>query len=202
VKLYFPLRVSDDDVRQIERHRELEEVLVNDALAQYDEKEAHVGNETLRDIERRVMLSVIDQHWREHLYEMDYLQEGINLRAMGQQDPLAAWQREGFDMFEAMMGQIEDDFVRYVFHLQVVVDEAPDTRVRNVQYSAPEDPVQGTAALHDAAVAQAEEEPALVGAPPEVEDVQQPVRVEKTPGRNEPCYCGSGKKFKMCHGRA
>ena len=58
------------------------------------------------------MLSVIDQHWREHLYEMDYLQEGINLRAMGQQDPLSEWQREGFDMFEAMMGQIEDDFVR------------------------------------------------------------------------------------------
>ena len=78
-----------------------------------------IGAETLREIERRVMLSVIDQHWREHLYEMDYLQEGINLRAMGQQDPLAEWQREGFDMFEAMMGQIEDDFVRYVFHLQV-----------------------------------------------------------------------------------
>ena len=71
------------------------------------------------------MLSVIDQHWREHLYEMDYLQEGINLRAMGQQDPLSEWQREGFDMFEAMMGQIEDDFVQYVFHLQVVVDEQP-----------------------------------------------------------------------------
>ena len=78
------------------------------------------------------MLSVLDQHWREHLYEMDYLQEGINLRAMGQQDPLAEWQREGFDMFEAMMGQIEDDFVRYVFHLQVVVDEEPRRELRNV----------------------------------------------------------------------
>ena len=104
-----------------------------------------IGAETLRDIERRVMLSVIDQHWREHLYEMDYLQEGINLRAMGQQDPLAEWQREGFDMFEAMMGQIEDDFVRYVFHLQVVVDEEPPSpTIRNVQYSAPSDPVQGS----------------------------------------------------------
>jgi preprotein translocase subunit SecA len=202
VKLYFPLRARDDDVRAVDRHHDLEELLINDALAQYDEKEAHVGGETLRDIERRVMLSVIDQHWREHLYEMDYLQEGINLRAMGQQDPLAAWQREGFDMFEAMMGQIEDDFVRYVFHLQVVVDEQPETRVRNVQYSAPDDPVQGTSALHSAAAAQPDEEPALVAAAPEVDDVQQqPVRVEKTPGRNEPCYCGSGKKYKMCHGR-
>ena len=72
------------------------------------------------------MLSMIDQHWREHLYEMDYLREGINLRAMGQKDPLAEWQREGFDMFEAMMGQIQDKFVAYVSHLQVAaVEEAP-----------------------------------------------------------------------------
>ena len=73
----------------------------------------------LRELERRVMLSMIDQHWREHLYEMDYLREGINLRAMGQKDPLAEWQREGFDMFEAMMGQIQDNFVAYLRHLQV-----------------------------------------------------------------------------------
>ena len=96
------------------------------------------------------MLSVIDQHWREHLYEMDYLQEGINLRAMGQQDPLSEWQREGFDMFEAMMGQIEDDFVRYVFHLQVVVDEEPRPELRNVSYIAAEDPVQGSGAIESA----------------------------------------------------
>ena len=113
-------------------------MFVDDAKTLYEEKAEQVGDETLRDIERRVMLSVIDQHWREHLYEMDYLQEGINLRAMGQQDPLSEWQREGFDMFEAMMGQIEDDFVRYVFHLQVVVDEEPRHEIRNVSYSAPE----------------------------------------------------------------
>src|SRR5207247_8075103 len=107
-------------------------------------KEASVGADTLRDIERRVMLSVIDQHWREHLYEMDYLQEGINLRAMGQQDPLSEWQREGFDMFEAMMGLIEDDFVQYVFHLQVVVDEQPQTDIRTGHHGHPADPVQGS----------------------------------------------------------
>jgi preprotein translocase subunit SecA len=205
VKLYFPLRASDAQVQQVDRYGELEELLINDALAQYDEKEQQVGEETLRDIERRVMLSVIDQHWREHLYEMDYLQEGINLRAMGQQDPLAAWQREGFDMFEAMMGQIEDDFVRYVFHLQVVVDEAPQQRVRNVQYSAPEDPAQGSAGFTAAALAAPpEEQPAMMAAAEAEQEfeTQQPVRVEKTPGRNEPCYCGSGKKYKMCHGRA
>jgi preprotein translocase subunit SecA len=151
------------------------------------------------------LLSVLDQHWREHLYEMDYLQEGINLRAMGQQDPLAEWQREGFDMFEAMMGQIEDDFVRYVFHLQVVVDEEPRQDIRNVSYSAPADPVQGEGAIMAAMAAEVDlpgEPPELSAPVPEAEMVQQqPVRVEKTPGRNEPCFCGSGKKYKLCHGR-
>jgi preprotein translocase subunit SecA len=148
------------------------------------------------------MLSVIDQHWREHLYEMDYLREGINLRAMGQRDPLAEWQREGFDMFEAMMEGIKDDFVRYIFRLEVVADDAPRA-VRNLRYSAAEDPVQGSSGFAAAALAGPIE--ALDdGAPaPIAEEAPpiEPVRVEKTPGRNEPCYCGSGKKYKLCHGR-
>jgi preprotein translocase subunit SecA len=149
------------------------------------------------------MLSVIDQKWREHLYEMDYLQEGINLRAMGQKDPLVEWQREGFDMFEAMMGAVQEDFVRYVFHLEVVKEEARRAPTRRLSYSAPEDPVQGSQALQRAAVAEA----AAAGTATAVADdtgeevVSLPVRVEKVPGRNEPCYCGSGKKFKFCHGR-
>src|SRR5436853_4466536 len=135
---------------------EIEQLFIDDALTLYDDKEAQIGTEVLRDIERRVLLSVLDQHWREHLYEMDYLQEGINLRAMGQQDPLAEWQREGFDMFEAMMGQIEDDFVRYVFHLQVVVDDEPQNQMRNVQYSAPADPVQGSSSIASAMAAESQ----------------------------------------------
>src|SRR5262249_45896912 len=134
------------------------QMFLDDALSLYDEKEEAVGAETLRDIERRVLLSVLDQHWREHLYEMDYLQEGINLRAMGQQDPLAEWQREGFDMFGAMMGQIDAAFVRYVFHLQVVVDEEPRRDLTNVSYSSPDDPVQGGNAIA-AAMAAAPEIP-------------------------------------------
>jgi preprotein translocase subunit SecA len=157
------------------------------------------------------MLSTIDQRWREHLYEMDYLREGINLRAMGQRDPLAEWQREGFDMFEAMMATIEEDFVRYVTHLQVVTEEAPRPVATNLRYSAPEDPVQGaqglTAALAaPAPEAQAAAAPVLTAEPEAVDPydpdvVNEPVRVDKTPGRNEPCFCGSGKKYKLCHGR-
>jgi preprotein translocase subunit SecA len=163
------------------------------------------------------MLSVIDQYWREHLYEIDYLFEGIHYRQIGQLDPLAEWQREGFNMFEAMMGQIEDDFVRYAFHLQVVVDEQPRQQVRNVQYSAPAGPVQGSSAIEAAlsagpAPGEEMDEPVMAGdggpmmpgpGPEPMAEAapQQPVRVEKTPGRNEPCFCGSGKKYKLCHGR-
>ncbi len=207
-KTYFPMTVTKERIAEEHSNEGVEELLVEDALKVYDDKEESIGSETLRDIERRVLLSVLDQHWREHLYEMDYLQEGINLRAMGQQDPLAAWQKEGFDMFEAMMGQIEDDFVRYVFHLQVVVDEEPKPELRNMKYSAPEDPVQGQGAINAALAAQPPEMPVEYEGEPDMgmpmggdEAPQQPVRVEKTPGRNEPCFCGSGKKYKLCHGK-
>ena len=134
-KNYFPTRITKDQLDDLHVVADIDELFVADAEALYGEKEESVGTDTLRDIERRVMLSVIDQHWREHLYEIDYLYEGIHYRQIGQLDPLSEWHREGFNMFEAMMGQIEDDFVRYVFHLQVVVDEAPRPQVRNVQYS-------------------------------------------------------------------
>ena len=196
----FPVRVTAEQVGSLSNSEAVFELLNGDALDQYEGKEEQIGAEQLREIERRVMLSVIDQHWREHLYEMDYLREGINLRAMGQQDPLAEWQREGFDMFEAMMGGITEDFVRYVFRLEVVADDSP-TAVRNLQYSAAEDPVQGESGFKAAAAVAPVDD--VVGPPAVVEDEapQQPVSVDATPGRNEPCYCESGKKYKHCHGR-
>ncbi len=205
---FFPTQLTRDELAAVERRGALEDLLRDEAIAVYERLEEERTPEVQRDIERRVMLSVIDQHWREHLYEMDYLQEGINLRAMGQKDPLSEWQREGFDMFEAMMGTVDEEFVRYVFHVQVMVDDSPTADVRNVQYSAAEDPVAGTASIRDAAVAElaageidndAAREAAMQASVPDAP--QQPVRVEKTPGRNEPCWCGSGKKFKLCHGK-
>jgi preprotein translocase subunit SecA len=209
----FPTRITLDQLDLPDRESVVQ-LLTDDAVELYEQKEQTIGSDALREIERRVMLSVIDQHWREHLYEMDYLREGINLRAMGQKDPLAEWQREGFDMFSAMMASVQDNFVRYVSHLQVVADDGPRREASNVQYSASEGPVQGSEALQAAAAGQPLEEPvgdgmgdgtgaatatAVAERPEDV--VQQPVHVEKTPGRNEPCYCGSGKKFKHCHGR-
>ena len=221
VNAYFPTSVTKEQIEAIDYRKELEPLFVNDAVAQYEAKEAQVGGEALRDIERRVMLSVIDQHWREHLYEMDYLQEGINLRAMGQRDPLTEWQREGFDMFSVMMDSVEDDFVRYVFRLQVIKEEAPAPAPRDLTYSAPEDPVQGSGAirraveggdgahggapaitpLSAAGVATAAGGPLRAVQAGREPVAQQPVKVDKAPGRNEPCFCGSGKKYKLCHGR-
>jgi preprotein translocase subunit SecA len=200
----FPTRVGRDQLAELTTSEAVFELLHGDALEQYEAKEAALGEDTLREIERRVMLSVIDQRWREHLYEMDYLREGINLRAMGQKDPLAEWQREGFDMFEVMMESIKDEFVRYIFRLEVVADDAPRP-AKNLRYSAAEDPVQGSSGFVAAAAATPIEElgGGFESAPMPVADevAQQPVRVDKTPGRNEPCHCGSGKKFKLCHGR-
>ena len=161
----------------------------------------------MREVERQVMLRIIDQRWREHLEEMDYLKEGINLRAMGQKDPLTEWQREGYEMFGAMMKAIAQDFVRYVMHVQVVQKEAPtlDTpKVLNLQTSSSDDAPDETG--FDRARAQAVAQGDL---PPEAAPVPQmskPATVvkdafEKTP-RNAPCPCGSGKKFKQCHGAA
>ena len=199
----FPTEISREQLEAVHDLRSLRELVVSDTIGRYEAKEAAIGTETLREIERRVMLSIIDQHWREHLFEMDYLREGINLRAMGQRDPLAEWQREGFDMFEAMMGAIEDDFVQYVAHLEMVADDAPAAAPRNVVYTAADDPVSGSDAMRQAAGASSEYVAAALGTATTADDevANTPVRVEQAPGRNDPCPCGSGKKYKLCHGR-
>jgi preprotein translocase subunit SecA len=154
-----------------------------------------------------VMLQIIDQKWREHLYEMDYLQEGLHLRAYGQKDPLVEWQREGFEMFGAMMQGIAQDFVKYVMHAQVTVAEQPvqEADPTAMSYSAPSDPSE-TNNLAAAARAEAQATADSGGAPapaaPDEDSTQAPVvksEWEKT-GRNDPCPCGSGKKYKNCHG--
>ncbi|NBO56549.1 MAG: hypothetical protein EBU84_18595, partial [Actinobacteria bacterium] len=172
-----------------------------DATAYYTQREATLGETTMREIERQVMLRIIDQRWREHLEEMDYLQEGINLRAMGQKDPLVEWQREGFEMFGEMMKGIAQDFVKYVMHVQVVQQGEPVVQVQNLQQISSESVSQdafGTVAAQ--AVASGEVDPTAIRAPEETKS--QPVvksEYDRTP-RNAPCPCGSGKKFKQCHG--
>ena len=210
---YWPSRLTATDLGACASTDELYELLMGEATASYEQREGELTAEVMRRLEREVMLRIIDQRWREHLYEMDYLREGINLRAMGQKDPLTEWQREGFEMFGEMMKAISQDFVKYVMHAQVQVAERPaepETKVQNVQYSAPTDPSESAGGFAAAAKAQAAveassaggEAPAAATAVAEDTEPQQPVvktEWEKTP-RNAPCPCGSGKKFKLCHG--
>ena len=116
---FWPHQVTVAQLAACATTDEMYDVVMADASAYYERREAELGAPTMREIERQVMLRIIDQRWREHLEEMDYLQEGINLRAMGQKDPLTEWQREGFEMFGALMKGIAQDFVKYVMHVQV-----------------------------------------------------------------------------------
>ena len=186
---------------------EVEELAHEEAIAHYERREEELGPELMRDIERQVMLRIIDQRWREHLEEMDYLQGGINLRAMGQKDPLVEWQREGFEMFGTMMTGIAQDFVKYVMHVQVVQNQQEQPAVapalQNVQTSSSDDDeIGGFDRAARAAIAEGELPPEAAPVPASTK--QQTVVKDdfsKTP-RNAPCPCGSGKKYKLCHGAA
>jgi preprotein translocase subunit SecA len=238
-------------------NEKLKEELLSDAHHAYDQREEALGSEVMREVERRVMLSVLDRKWREHLYEMDYLQEGIGLRAMAQRDPLVEYQREGFALWTTMNEAVREESVGLLFHVDVSVDqpveEAPVLEPLHVSQmlgamsgagAATADTHDGVqdGAVHDAP----EAEPATVGAgsvfggghdggrkvavsgvgvgrprtdhlhytaPSETGGVDE--RDESGPAstsdlsedqmagtpKNAPCPCGSGKKFKMCHGR-
>jgi preprotein translocase subunit SecA len=198
---YWPTTVAISLLEQASSTDNIYDIVMADAAVFYKQREEQLGETVMREIERQVMLRIIDQRWREHLEEMDYLQEGINLRAMGQKDPLTEWQREGYDMFGSLMKGIAQDFVKYVMHVEVVSDDAAGTTVQNIRQTSSDD---DTASGFDVAVASAIADGEL---PPEAAPVRAvsntPVvksEFDKTP-RNAPCPCGSGKKFKVCHGK-
>ncbi len=198
---YWPSKISADHILACLGTDQVYDLVMADANRHYQQREEDLGAEVLRQIERQVMLSIIDQRWREHLEEMDYLQEGINLRAMGQKDPLTEWQREGYEMFGQMMTGIAQDFVRYVMHVQVVAEELPAVQVQNLTETSADNVVDDGFAT--AAVASGVD-PSLLA--PQEEEVRKPLVKDandwsNTP-RNAPCPCGSGRKYKQCHGAA
>jgi preprotein translocase subunit SecA len=181
------------------------EELRADAQSAYDAREEALGGETMRELERRVVLSVLDRKWREHLYEMDYLQEGIGLRAMAQRDPLVEYQREGFNMFAAMMDGIKEESVGYVFNVEVQVEDTPPSGDAEGEAPAHEMVAKGLAAPRRPVHLQYTA-PTVDG---DSNAAPKTVRNEAVNGstadfgdvpRNAPCPCGSGKKFKRCHG--
>jgi preprotein translocase subunit SecA len=199
---FWPAAVTESQIEQCRSTNEVYDLVMADASAHYSRRESELGPDVLRQIERQVMLSIIDQRWREHLEEMDYLQEGINLRAMGQKDPLTEWQREGYDMFGQMMTGIAQDFVRYVMHVQVVHEEQPAVQVKNLVETSSDD--FDDDGFTTAALAGGDVDPEMLR--PTAEEVRRPVVKDandwsNTP-RNAPCPCGSGRKYKLCHGAA
>ncbi|MEX2101862.1 MAG: SEC-C metal-binding domain-containing protein, partial [Actinomycetota bacterium] len=179
----FPVSSSVEQLREVEDPVEMQERVLGEALEAYAAKEQHVGTDTMRELERMVLLNIIDTKWREHLYEMDYLQEGIHLRAYGQKDPLTEYQREAFGMFEELTGALREDFVKYIYRVELVrQDETARAQPKRVQENRSEDDGSSSAAVADP----------NTGAAPQAKS-------DKTP-RNAPCPCGSGKKYKKCHG--
>jgi preprotein translocase subunit SecA len=205
---------SELDPNTIDRD-ELIQRLSDDAGRLYEEREEELGSELMRALERYLLLQIIDQRWREHLYDMDYLREGIHLRGFAQIDPLVAYKNEAYALFQDLMNTIWSDFARMIFNVQVEVEgenagEAIPSRPAagtstgggNVSYSGgittPNDfAMAATAAAAGAAGvdAAAEEE---IEATPVVQ--QRVVDEQHQLGRNDPCWCGSGKKYKKCHG--
>ena len=200
---YWPVELTVEDLTEAASQDGLYDLLMADAVSHYEGREAEFGADTFRQIERQIMLRIIDAKWRDHLKEMDYLQEGINLRALGQKDPLTEWQREGFDMFGSLMEAVSKEYVQYLTHVQAVKEEQPRLQPQRFDYSAPDDPSSGPNPVPAVVAAESAHEAAAVQADDDAAPQQPVVKSEwdKTP-RNAPCPCGSGKKFKVCHGAA
>ena len=182
---FWPTKIVAANLANCDSTDEMYDLVMLDASGFYAQREAEMGESVMREVERQVMLRIIDQRWREHLEEMDYLQEGINLRAVGQKDPLIEWQREGFEMFGSLMKGIAQDFVKYVMHVQVVNDSSATAALSNIQQTSDENVDNQPSQVSKSGASSG-----VFGAPD----------WSKTP-RNSSCPCGSGKKYKMCHGR-
>jgi preprotein translocase subunit SecA len=181
LRSYFPTMLSVEDLAGLNNRDELVAVVVADALAAYEAKcQAYPeGLETAKEIERDVILQVVDTRWREHLSDMDYLKEGIYLRQVAQIDPLTAWQKEGYQLFSQMLDEVNRDYVRFITHVEVAPTGAVD------------EPTAFAGSVTNVQAVENETPPASKRAPGPGTKL----------GRNDPCWCESGKKFKQCHGR-
>ena len=213
LRSFYPVGFGPQDLGPLDEldAEAITQRVVEDALRVYESKEADVGYENMRVLERWVLLRALDAKWRDHLYEMDYLREGIGLRALAQKDPLVEYKAEGYRMYVEMMEAVQADFVRYLFHLEVArrEDNAAGPRPVRLVYSGGD----GIAPAAGFGASTATRAPAGAGA--RVADssaqayqaaqgaaktVTAPRHVDRKVGRNDPCPCGSGKKYKRCCG--
>ncbi|MFZ0767834.1 MAG: SEC-C metal-binding domain-containing protein, partial [Acidimicrobiales bacterium] len=200
LQTYYPTELTVETLSAYDNVDDVIGLVVDEAVAQYEHKSENYpgGLDTAKEIERDVMLQILDQRWRDHLSEMDYLRDGIHLRQVAQQDPLTAWQKEGYLMFEQLLDSVDIDYVRYITHVEAAPapSEVEDedlglegalTNAVQVAPGATELPVHNDA-------------PKAVGtAAPRA--TKGPATQHEKLGRNDPCWCGSKRKFKQCHGR-
>jgi preprotein translocase subunit SecA len=204
-------------------HDELAEATVEAVRKRYEERERQFSPDLLRWLERRIILDVVDTQWKDHLLSLDHLKEGIGLRGYGQKDPLVEFKKEAFILFEDMMTRIDNETVRYMFHVQIQQGEAPPQQGRDAEPAAPQQRsgLPSAQAAAASAAARADDAPAQklpdfaralerkqerqqkdlqFQAGAAQAEPQKPVRAGAKVGRNDPCPCGSGKKYKKCHG--
>jgi preprotein translocase subunit SecA len=191
---------------------EIRETLWEQIRGSYDEKEKLVGREILQRVERDIMLQIVDQQWKDHLYSLDHLKEGIGLRGYGQRDPLVEYKKESFDLFQAMKERIDEEIVTYLWRLRPILtdgNEPPAPRpVRRpkapmILSGGGETPAPAFGAASPVTAGGGPvrgKQPARVGG--DDAPVQTVRREEPKVGRNDPCPCGSGRKYKKCHGAA
>jgi preprotein translocase subunit SecA len=210
----YPTAYDVDDVAEGEGREAMVEKLRADVVEAYNQREQELGDELMRALERFMLLQIIDNRWREHLHDMDYLREGIHLRGFAQIDPLVAYKNEGFEMFTELMNNIWDEFARYIFNVEVSVEgeqqQQPAPRWGGGQNtSSTLNYAGGHSAQGREAIAAAAGTAVAEGGPAEEEQTISPLapavetrRLDENEkiGRNDPCWCGSGKKFKKCHG--
>jgi preprotein translocase subunit SecA len=247
---YYPTKFSVDDLEQAETTEDLVESIVEEALDYYETHSESMpdGAETMRQIERDVFLQIMDARWRDHLAEMDNLKDGIHLRWTVQADPLNAWQQEGYSMFGQLMEVIDNDYLRYITHVEAVQTPSGEPDLDRAVYAAAEDPVAETASLASTLLSEqgtnvapqvaelrstgpggggaggngtgeSDGDGGSAGGAngsgrggkgrikrPNAPDPDALVPIVKQQhekvGRNDPCWCGSGKKYKFCHGAA
>jgi preprotein translocase subunit SecA len=216
----WPTSLTAEQVQREQLDREdLTGRLTEDALALYERREAELGSELMRALERFLLLQIIDNRWREHLYDMDYLREGIHLRGFAQIEPIVAYKNEAFTLFSDLMNTIWSDFSRMIFHVEVEIEGenggAPEqyepaprraaggssTRAGQVTYTGGGTGAQPSVVAEAAGAAAIGPDGLPVEAVEEAPVVQQRrVEAAEQIGRNDPCWCGSGKKYKKCHG--
>ncbi|HYV15715.1 MAG TPA: preprotein translocase subunit SecA [Conexibacter sp.] len=219
VEEIFPASFMADEVDPDRTDRnELTRRIVDDATRLYDEREQELGEEIMRVLERYLLLQTIDQRWREHLYDMDYLREGIHLRGFAQVEPLIAYKNEAFTLFQDLMNTIWADFTRMIFNVEVEIggDEQPEEAIPAAQPAGNSNWAGGGGLTYSSGSSTATALGALAAGtggsalgyaepPPPSDDGGARVEQRKVDaidqiGRNDPCWCGSGKKFKKCHG--